>query len=448
MKRKSLFLGSIVLISILAFIALTTNSSAGEFGSFESVTPTVIPPEILTSIVPSSEPFTPVSPTQTPVRPVIDLQQMYPVLPEMPMSDQILTNNLEGRLAGVGVLRSIEPPVILHGDEAGAYELSDIAWEEWTYDSFITVFTGRMSAAPNQGVVWVQIMPHYKLYQDRLVIPSPVQAGTLSITGAMGERLILNSEQGQTFYFDVPSLRFVDSLEEKVPPATTISEPPLTGAEDAPDIPRDTFTFQQFSAKQVNIPLDSFVNASDDYDWFYFRVNASGSITVSLVPRSGNYGLRVVLVDENQLGTIVEEDTASGRERKQVTIHNAPSGDYLVRVWSLDGSYSESQPYTLRFDAPEPEKIIPILECVAENGDGTYTAHFGYENPNPFVVVVDAKNHQNKFEPPPTFRTGQPEAFAPGRVEDWFSVLFDGNGLTWVLDGHAVTANRNSPRCP
>ncbi len=71
---------------------------------------------------------------------------------------------------------------------------------------------------------------------------------------------------------------------------------------------------------------------------------------------------------------------------------------------------------------------------------------FGYNNPNPFVVV-DAKEYQNKFEPPPTFHTGQPEGFAPGRVTDWFSVLFDGNGLTWLLDGQAVTANRNSPRC-
>lgn len=447
MKRKLLFLSSIVLGLILTFIILTTNSGAGEFRSFQVITPTVIPPDVLTSIVPSSVPFTPISPTQTPVRPTIDLQQMYPVLPEMPMSEQILANKLEGRLSGFGILRSIEPPIILHGDEAGAYELNDLAWEEWTYESFITVLAGNMSASPIQGIVWVQITPHHRLYQDRLVIPSPVQAGKLTISDAVGERLILNSEQGQIFYFDVPGLRFVNSLEEKVPVATSIPEPPFTEAEDAPDIPRDTFTFQQFSPKQVNIPLDSFVNSSEDFDWFYFRSNTSGTITVSLIPRSGNYGLRVVLVDRNQLGAIIQEATTSGNGRKQVVISDAPSGDYLVRVWSLDGSFSESQPYTLRFDAPEPEKVIPILECVAENADGTYTAHFGYENPNPFVVVVDAKNHQNKFEPPPNFRTGQPEGFAPGRIQDWFSVLFDGQGLTWVLDGHAVTANRNSPRC-
>jgi len=445
MKRTPLPLGSVVSMSlVLTFVALATSSCAGKFGSPESQTPTAIPPDVLTNTIPSSEPFTPVSPTQTPVYPAFDLQQMYPVIPGIPTSDQILAN----KLAGFGILRSLGPPVFLHGNKAGAYELGDLAWEEWTYGSFVTVFAGRMSASPNQGIVWLQFTPHFKLYQYRSVIPSPVRAGQLSITGAVGERLILNSEQGQTFYFDVPSLSFAESLEEKIPPVTPIPEPLFEEAEDAPDIPIDVFTFQQFSPKLVNIPVDSFINTPDDYDLFYFRVNLSGTIKVSLIPRSGNYGLKVVLVDENQMAAIVVEDTASGTGRKQVTVPSAPGGDYLVRVWSLDGSFSDSQPYTLRFDAPEPQKVIPILECVVENGDDTYTAHFGYENPNPFVAVVDAKNHQNKFEPPPTFRTGQPEGFAPGRVTDWFSVQFDGNGLTWMLDGNVVTANRKSPKCP
>jgi hypothetical protein len=148
------------------------------------------------------------------------------------------------------------------------------------------------------------------------------------------------------------------------------------------------------------------------------------------------------------IGTILGEDVTTDKNRKQITIQDAISGPYVVRVWSLDGSFSDSQPYTLRFESPEPEKIIPILECVNENSDGTYTAHFGYDNPNSFVVVVNAEDYQNEFEPPPIFRTGQPEGFVPGRVADWFSVLFDGNDLTWNLDGHTVTANRNSRRCP
>ncbi len=439
-KRKAYLLTATLITFVLILIVITIRGGATSFFSASDLTPTVIPAAILTQLA-----STPITATQTPVRPAFDLQQMYPIFPETQGSEQILSEKLEGTLLGYGILKSIDPPVVLHGDDVGAYELSNIAWEEWTYDSFITIWTGYMSAVPTQGILWVQITPHYKPYQDRLVIPSPIRAGKLTITGAVGERLILNSEQGQMFYFDVPGLRFVNTLEEKIPAATsspTKSNPNIQ-TEDAPDLPIDALNYQQ-----INIPLDSYINTQNDYDWFHFYLRVPGKITVSLIPRQGNYGLRVVLVDKNQLASIVEEDTTSGSSRKQVVISDAPSGDYLVRVWSLVGSFSPGQPYTLRFDAPAPERVVPILECVAENSDGTYTAHFGYDNPNQFVVVVDALNDKNKFEPAPTFRTGQPEGFAPGRITDWFSVLFDGNGLTWVLDGNVVTANRNSPRCP
>lgn len=462
-KKKSYVLPAIIIAMVLIFVLLTTRSRATNFSS--DLTATAIPPAILTKLAQDSAP---ISATETPqtdyfsrvtqtymaavqtaaARPTLDLQEMYPVLPELPKPEQILAVRPEGPLAGYGILTVIDPPVILYGDEVGLYELSNLAWEEWTSDSYITVWPGQLTESPTQGILWVQIAPYGRFYQDRFVIPSPIPAGRLSITGAMGERLILHSEQGQTFYFDVPGLRFVDSLEEKIPTITPLPETPGPKAEDAPDRPADTFIFQQYDSRQVNTPLDSFINTPEDYDWFYFRSTRPGTITVSLLARSGNYGLRVVLVDRDQFEERIEENLTPGRDKKQVIIPDAPSGNYMVRVWSLDGSFSESLPYTLRFDAPEPEKIIPILECVAENVDGTYIAHFGYENPNPFVVIVDAKNHQNEFEPPPTVRTGQPEGFVPGRVTDWFRVLFDGNDLVWKLDGHTATANRNSPTCP
>jgi hypothetical protein len=48
--------------------------------------------------------------------------------------------------------------------------------------------------------------------------------GTLHITGAQDARLILESSNGTTFYFDVPSRQFVDSLNAPAPP--TVTEPP------------------------------------------------------------------------------------------------------------------------------------------------------------------------------------------------------------------------------
>jgi hypothetical protein len=175
-----------------------------------------------------------------------------------------------------------------------------------------------------------------------------------------------------------------------------------------------------------------------------------GKISVSLTKLSGNCGLRVVKLGTKQsgdYGEIVGEDISEGSGKKQVIIPDSKPSDYMVRVWCLDGSFSLTKPYDLRFDVPKAEKVIPFLECVSENSDGTYIAHFGYENPNEDVVSVGADS-SNSFHPAPVFRTGQPELFVPGRVFDFFSVLFDGNGLTWTLDGSAVTANRNSPRCP
>lgn len=448
MKRKTFYLGLAMLLLLFAFVTLSTRSSAGGVHSFGNTTPTAIPPEALTRIaLPKtatpdySIPILPF-PTQSSTMPTFDFQQKYPGFPSLLSPEQVLAQKLTGNPSGNGLLTHSDPPVILKGSEAGVYKLSDLAWTETTYDSRITVWPGYVRASPTQGILWIQISGHYESYNDRLVVQSPAPAGKLTITGAVGERLILNSEQGTIFYFDIPGLRFVDTLTENVPSAMPI--PTVDSAtEDAPDLPI-SLTYSQ----QVNVPLDSFITTSNDYDWFHFYSAVPGSITVSLIPRSGNYGLRVVLVDRNQMAVILQEDATAGNERKQVVISDAPSGDYVVRVWSLDGSFSESQPYTLRFDAPEPEKIAPILECVAENSDGTYTAHFGYNNPNPFVVSLSAKNHENKFEPPPIFRTGQPVVFAPGRVTDWFSVIFDGNGLTWLLDGQVVTANRNSLRCP
>ena len=450
-KKPFSVLISIGLLLFLAFTLIVTRINAGDIHLLEDVTPTVVPPDILTEIAPTpqlllQEDTNPLfNPAIQSSPPAIDLQKMYPIFPERPSSESIIETKLDGVLMGNGMLRSIEPPVILHGEEVGKYELSDLAWEEWTFDSFITIWPGFLTASPSQGILWVQIVPHHKQYQDRLILQSPLQAGELSVGGARGEKIILNSEQGRTFYFDVPSLSFVDSLEEEVSiaPTSTSAETVISPqSEDAPDLPIDALDYQP-----VNIPLDSSISKPDDYDWFHYYSSVPGTITVSVISQTGNYGIRVILVDSNQLGAIVEENNSLGTDSKRVTISNAPSGDYLVRIWSLDGSYSEKHRYTLQFEGPSQDKITPILECVAENLDGTYTARFGYENPNSFVVVLDSDNYQNKFEPAPNFRIGQPEVFAPGRVSDWFSILFD-DSLTWELDGSIVTANRNSPKCP
>lgn len=98
---------------------------------------------------------------------------------------------------------------------------------------------------------------------------------------------------------------------------------------------------------------------------------------------------------------------------------------------------------------PPAEKMSPILECVAENGDGTYTAYFGYRNPNAFVVTIPI-GANNKLTPSPPNR-GQATVFQPGRTPAYpnaaFSVPFPGGNLVWTLNGRTSTASPASKRC-
>lgn len=94
-------------------------------------------------------------------------------------------------------------------------------------------------------------------------------------------------------------------------------------------------------------------------------------------------------------------------------------------------------------------RIRPILECVTDNGDGTYTAYFGYLNENAFPVEVPLSS-SNRFV------GGNPNrdpitTFAPGRSGYWpdaaFEVVFFGGNLVWNLQGRTSTASAGSSPC-
>lgn len=96
--------------------------------------------------------------------------------------------------------------------------------------------------------------------------------------------------------------------------------------------------------------------------------------------------------------------------------------------------------------------LIPLLECVDDNGDGTFTAHFGYLNQTDAIINL-AVGPKNMFEPG-QLDHGQPTAFLPGEHLAVFSVVFPGTEeLHWMLkaDGdrrHQVVASATSDSCP
>jgi Domain of unknown function DUF11 len=82
--------------------------------------------------------------------------------------------------------------------------------------------------------------------------------------------------------------------------------------------------------------------------------------------------------------------------------------------------------------------LIPIVDCLAANGDGSYTAYFGYKNNSSTVYSIaagannSAATGNNIFAPGSTV-PGQVTSFKVGTVQGAFSVAYAGTELTWTL---------------
>ncbi len=93
------------------------------------------------------------------------------------------------------------------------------------------------------------------------------------------------------------------------------------------------------------------------------------------------------------------------------------------------------------------DRLTPVLNCVMLNDDGTYTAFFGYENPNSYAVTVPIGNDNKITAGRGGNDQGQPTTFDPGSQDAVFGVVSDGNAIVWHLENTVATANKNSPGC-
>ncbi|MBI4630624.1 MAG: hypothetical protein HY740_02705 [Chloroflexi bacterium] len=182
---------------------------------------------------------------------------------------------------------------------------------------------------------------------------TPIKAGDLSIVGAQGEILILRSNNGTTFYFDVAGEKFLLSLSDTAATVTPFpTNPPkststLTYKDDAPDKPG--FVIQNRSASKE---LHFFINPSGDEDWCRFYSPITSTIEVELDDLPANYDLYVFSAT---YPNVRGQSTRSGREDEKVVLRDAPVDDYYVRVVGVDGAWSATKPYTLKFKTSEKE---------------------------------------------------------------------------------------------
>ena len=108
-------------------------------------------------------------------------------------------------------------------------------------------------------------------------------------------------------------------------------------------------------------------------------------------------------------------------------------------------------------DKPPETNVYPLLECVSDNGDSSYTAYFGYNSEYTDSVDISV-GPNNKFSPNPQDR-GQVTTFSPGQTDPYpqyaFSTVFFEKKITWTIkapDGKNqkvdATSDGSSPACP
>jgi hypothetical protein len=92
--------------------------------------------------------------------------------------------------------------------------------------------------------------------------------------------------------------------------------------------------------------------------------------------------------------------------------------------------------------------VVPLLDCVVANDDGSWTAVFGYRNTSSSPVRIPT-GPRNKVTPV-TYGTPQPTTFQPGTHRGAFAVpVARGAGPMWHLDGTNLAARPGTAKaCP
>jgi hypothetical protein len=100
-------------------------------------------------------------------------------------------------------------------------------------------------------------------------------------------------------------------------------------------------------------------------------------------------------------------------------------------------------PATATVARADDNDVRPVAECVVVNGDGTFTAFFGYTNRSSRTQTITGSRNTVTGGT----SSGTPTVFAPGRVVAAFSVTSSGSRITWNLDGRSATASPSSTPC-
>jgi hypothetical protein len=86
--------------------------------------------------------------------------------------------------------------------------------------------------------------------------------------------------------------------------------------------------------------------------------------------------------------------------------------------------------------------VTPLLDCVQQNRDGSYTAVVGYSSS--YSTTVSIPRGSNNHITPSTYDGPQPTVFRPGTQHGVFAVTVSGHDAayanpTWYVDGNSLS---------
>ncbi|HUI31559.1 MAG TPA: hypothetical protein VLX91_15215 [Candidatus Acidoferrales bacterium] len=170
----------------------------------------------------------------------------------------------------------------------------------------------------------------------------------------------------------------------------------------------------------------------------------SGAFTLSVTGKNFTPTSKVQLNGTNRATTFIADTLLQATIRAE-DVDTATTAYIAVRDSIAPSSHSTTDSLALNIISVPQQSLQPILDCVTQTNDTTYTAWFGYGNDDTTSIFVPV-GPQNKFSPTPNDRN-QTITFEPGRKDKVFSVIFNGKNLTWKLNGSEVVASKKSPRC-
>jgi hypothetical protein len=181
---------------------------------------------------------------------------------------------------------------------------------------------------------------------------------------------------------------------------------------------------------------------------FVKQSNKKVKLTVFADPANG--GKVKVTREDGTKETVSNGTTIKTFKGEKVKLEAIPtSGADQYKFVSFGGDISDTDnPTKVKMDSAKEvvanfrPKVYPVLEFVVDNGDGTYSAHFGYNVRGNEDVIISVGN-KNKFSGGGVSgqNAGQPITFTAGRRYDVFAVEFDGSDLIWKLDGSEIVAS-------